>query len=667
MSARTIRAPQGERQLSEDRQYSLRRLVSTSWTNCTIGRERYLSIASGVLSCLFLGAVCNAQTAPLSSRDAEWKSYELPTSEFVRLVDESNAVLVRVPARWKKEEGGKTTEQQASFRCAGPHSSLLQISAEKIPDGLPLPDYIAAILQQLRNLSGGADSLVVRRTEMSGLEAREIMFEMPDEKGEPTRRLIWCTVSGPVAVAVVLVEPENHRVEIEPYLRRVVQSLTISDKEGCAAFTALRSAVIRESRAARIDEVQSIIASVNGLDAAEREAAIAKLAVTFASAPDVPIDLFLDRRPMVRAAAIQAIARSKNHALDPLLLKALHDPELFVAERAAAAVAPIPNAIALLRDETLNWMGTGVLARVWPFLNKKSQLQILGEVFAPQTIAPAQTARTRSTATPTERISSPDPSSQLGLLTLVVDVPVQDFKLPLPEILKAKTDVLTAAALQVAFARRESLPVTELLKLLSSTSAEVQRLAALNLGESAMPANITQIEEFVKRPSVQPTPASQKSPAGESKSDQGNVALAELRIAIKKIRLRDQLATATGERKQQLINGALVDPQLADWVFARYGRDEEQSVPGPVNSTTSQLSPLGENAFPERMTHYVAIPNPAEAFHKLGESLNSIHMDSARAHANMVLVLNGMQRQAGLVFGTPLDGSVLDYSGIRTP
>src|SRR5258708_16963096 len=216
MSARTIRAPQGERQLSEDRQYSLRRLVSTSWTNCTMGRERYLSRASGVLSCLFLGAVCNAQTAPLSSRDAEWKSYELPTSEFVRLVDESNAVLVRVPASWKKEEGGKTTEQQTSFRFAGPHSSLLQISAEKIPDGLPLPDYIAAILQQLRNLSGSADSLVVRRTEMSGLEAREIMFEMPDEKGEPTRRLIWCTVSGPVAVAVVLVEPENHPPPILP-------------------------------------------------------------------------------------------------------------------------------------------------------------------------------------------------------------------------------------------------------------------------------------------------------------------------------------------------------------------------------------------------------------------------------------------------------------------
>lgn len=664
MTARNIRAQWGAKQPTEETQHSLGRFVFMSLENCTTVRGQYLSIASAVLSCLFLCAVCNGQTGPASNRDTEWKSYPLPTSEFVRLVDEANAVIFRVPAGWKKEDQTKGNERETTHRFTGPYSSLLQISIEKIPDGLPLPDYVAAILQQLRNLPGSADSLAVRRTEMSGVEAREIMFEIPDVNGEPTRRLIWCAVSGPVAVAVVLVEQEKHTTEIEPYLRAVVQSMTISDKERFPAFAALRSAAIKESKAARVDEVQSIIASVNGLDAAEREAAIAKLAVTFATVPDMPIDLFLDRRPMVRAAAIQAIARSKNRSLDPFLLKALHDPELFVAERAAKAVASMPNVIAVLRDETLNWLGSGLLARVWPFLDKESQLQILREVFAPQTITASQVARTRSAATRTERVYAPDPSSQLGLLTLLVDVPVQDFKLPLPEILKAKTDVLTAAVLQVAYARRESLPVSELLKLLLSTSAEVRRLAALNLGESATPANINQIEEFAKRAPAQPTRVSQKV---ESNSNKGNVTVTELRIAIKKIRLRDQLATATGEQKQQLINGALADPQLADWIFGRYDHDHEQSsVLAPVNSTTPQLSPLGENAFPERMTHYVAIPNPAGAFHKLGESLNSIQMDSARAQATMVLVLNAVQRGSEQVFGAPIDGSVLDYSGIRT-
>src|SRR6266851_1881898 len=150
MSARTIRAPRARKQQTAETQHSLRRLVSMSLQNSPGLRGQYLSIASVVLSCVFLCAVCNAQTTPASNRDAEWKSYALPTSEFVRLVDESNAVLFRVPASWKKEEGGGTNEQRTVFRFAGPYSSLLQISIEKIPNGLPLPDYLAAILQQLR-------------------------------------------------------------------------------------------------------------------------------------------------------------------------------------------------------------------------------------------------------------------------------------------------------------------------------------------------------------------------------------------------------------------------------------------------------------------------------------------------------------------------------------
>lgn len=611
---------------------------------CSAVRKTFLTLVSVTFLSLCFSALSLAQVAPASSREAEWKSYTLPTAEFAREVDEENAVIFRVPANWKEEERAIGNDREAKFRFSGPHSTLLQISIEKIPDGLPLPEYLAAIVQQLRNLPGSADSLVVRRTEMSGLEAREVMFELADDNGDPTRRLIWCAVNGPVAVAVVLIEDAKYTAEIEPYLRAVVQSLTVSNKESFPAFAAMRSAAIKESKPIRIDEVQSIITSVNGLDAAAREVAITKLATTFATTPDVPVDLLLDRRPMIRAAAVQALARSKNHSLDPFLLRALHDQELFVAERAAGAVATMPNAITLLREETLSWLSTGLLARVWPFLDKKSQLQILGEAFDALTVTRAVT--TRSSVARGARTSPSDPSTQLGLLTLIASVPVQDFKLPLIDILKAKSDALTTAALQVAFARRESLPITELFKLLSSSNREVQRLAALNLGESATPANITQLEDYARRVSSQTT--------------------AEVKIAIKKIRLRDQLSGATEIQRAELISGALTDPQLADWAYAKYARDEKQrSVAGSVNSSRLELSPLGENAFPEQMTHYVAIPNPAGAFHKLGESLNSIQMDSARAQANMVLILNTVQRQFGQQFGAPVDGSILDYSGIR--
>src|SRR5207245_2127356 len=200
-------------------------------------------------------------------------------------------------------------------------------------------------------------------------------------------------------------------------------------------------------------------------------------------------------------------------------------------------------------------------------------------------------------------------------------------------------------------------------------SSDVQRLAALDLGESATPANIIEIEEFAKKASTQPSSGSQKASAGESKdtSLQGANLAAQLQITIKKIRLRDQLAAATAEQRQELINGALTDAQLADWAWSRYVRVEKQTSDSGLSvSKPSRLSLMGESAFPEQMTHYVTIPNPADLFHKLGESLNSIQMDSARAQANLVLVLNNVHRQLGLQFGAPIDSSVFDYSGLKT-
>jgi hypothetical protein len=141
-----------------------------------------------VLTCLGLFAEGHAQTTPVSRREAEWKSYALPAADFVRRVDSSGTVLFRVPANWKQEEPSTGQQEEKRYRFIGPHSSLLQVSVQKIPDGLPLQDYLAAILRQLRNLPGSADSLIVRHTELSGLEAREILFELPDENGNLSRR-----------------------------------------------------------------------------------------------------------------------------------------------------------------------------------------------------------------------------------------------------------------------------------------------------------------------------------------------------------------------------------------------------------------------------------------------------------------------------------------------
>ena len=629
-------------------------------------RKLYPPIVTLVLTLLCLGSNGLAQSGQISARDAEFKTYNAPASEFVRRVDSSGTVLFRAPANWK-EEAAQSAAKEGRYRFTGPASTLLAITVGTIPDGLPLGDYLAAILQQLRSVPGAADSLTVRRTEMSGLEAREIMFELSDESGNLSRRLIWCVVDGPTAVSVVLVEPKERIAEIEPYFSAVINSLVITDKDTRAAFEALRTTAIKESKPSRVDELQAIVRKINGLDSAERSAAAASLKTIFANAPDAAIDLVLDRRPLVRAAAIEAIAGSKNHVLEPFLLQALQDQESFVSERAVRVIASMPNAVPLLRDACLNWFKPEQLARVWPFLDRNSQLQIAAEIFAEGRRPPGRTqvSSTASTSNKTGVTVLSDVNNELGLLTLLGDISAKDFPVPLAHVLKAGNDALTAAALQVALERRESLPAAELLKLLSSNSGEVQHLAALNLAESGTMSDVNKIEDFAKGFSAAPP----NSNADRSKAANRTRVADDLRATISKIRFREQLANATAEQKTQLLKRALADPQLADWAWAKYVGPEGPSPTSsgePKHTNNAQISSLGENAFPAAVAHYVAIPNPASLFQKFGDSLNGIQMDSASAQANLVLILNGMHLQLARQLQAQTDRSVFEYSGVKT-
>lgn len=615
-----------------------------------------------ILICLLAVFVCRAQPASVPDRAAEWNKYQTPASAFVRVKDEPNGVVFRAPADWTSVAAAPAADGQPVFRFNGPHSSMLQVSIEKIPDGLPLTSYVAAILQQLRNVPGATAPLAVRRTEMSGLEAREIMFEVPDENGELSRRIIWCTATGPVAVAVLLIGPKQHRAEIEPYLRTVIRSVAIPGKEKLEVFELLRVNAIKETKPAPIDQLQAMVGTIDGLNAAEREAAVKNLTQLFIASPDVGIDLLLDRRPIVRAAGIDALARSKNRLLDPFLLKALHDSESIVAERAGRALAATPNALALLRDETVSWMNTAILARVWPFVEKQTKLQILNEVFGLQTRPGPRP--TKSRATP--RLAgnqAPDSSTQLGLLTLLIDVPVQDFRLPLAAVLTARSDVLTAVALHVALLRDEKLDANELLKLLSAGSTEVRRLAAVNLGDSATMAHVPQIEAAQKKIA---TPDSGTVLADSNVAAKTSAVASELQVTIKKIRLREQLTALGAEQRTAAIKVALADPQLANWAWFRYANQATAANADPDGPKAAQLSLREENTFPDKLTHYVSVPKPGDLLNKLGESLNNIKMDSARSQANLVLVMSGMHRLLATEFGAPVDGTIAEYAGVNT-
>lgn len=652
-------------------------------------------VSAAFLLCLVTSEVrlqpsATAAQSRVVEREAEWGQYALPQSTFVRHTDPTNVVLIRVPAEWKQT-------QQDKLDFTGPHGTTFTVFIGEIPDGIPLRDVVASITQPLQNLPDNGESLLVRRTSMSALEAREIMFESNADTAEVTRRIIWTTVSGPHVVSIVLMTPLSKVAEIEPYFKAIVQSVTVVDKYNQADFDTLRSTVFEDSGPTRVDEVQSLAAALTALEGSSRRLHITRLASVFASSPATAIDLLLDGRPMVRAGVVEALAQSRNNSLGKFLLRSLNDREVFVAEQAARSVATNPNIVELLRDHSFEWFNIESLARVWPFLSRNNQIKILKEIFArpvatvngsrrPST--KVETAPGKSSVTvratilppvsppPPARIQTvaltPDPSRQLNALTLMRDLPASEFKMPLDQILAWKNDALTAAALQIGWKRHDLLPASDLLKLLSSSSSrQVRALAALNLSQSGSVSDIKTLEGYLDKPAT-PTAASPTadvsnvSPPGPPDPSLNS----EFEGAISRIRFREQLATASGEERQQLITKGLADPKLAEWVWYRFVK-EHIDPGGAVAASKSQAAhsmkvlPLGENLFPADITYYAALPRPAIALDKLGSALDGLQLGTARAQANLVLVQSVFREQLAQQLDSPPGATPTAYSGIN--
>src|SRR6476659_1635573 len=127
---------------------------------------------------LLLGLVSSAhsQSELIKEREAEWNSYALPQVPFSRHTSVEKKFIVRIPTDWKQ------TGNQLLF--TGPHLSTFHVITEKIPDGIPLTDYVAAMVRTVDGLLGSDVSPVIRRTQLQDLEAREVCFESPNAEGE---------------------------------------------------------------------------------------------------------------------------------------------------------------------------------------------------------------------------------------------------------------------------------------------------------------------------------------------------------------------------------------------------------------------------------------------------------------------------------------------------
>jgi tetratricopeptide (TPR) repeat protein len=635
-----------------------------------------------VRSFTFLLLVClgatsaSGQNERVQLREAQWDAYSIPKTNFFRQIGPDKDFLLRVPVDWKR------TDEPFTFE--GPHKSKFRIVVEKIPDGIPLQDYVGAVMRLLKDAPGSSEPPFVRRTHIQDLEAREIVLEMPDEEGELVRTVFWILVRGPQAVSFTFAAPASHANELEPHFKAAIQSVMFVEKHEYAGFENIRSEIVKESGPAPVHEIQSFITALSQPNSAD-EATVSRLAALLAASPDQAVDLLLDRRPFIRAAAVRALALSHNTPLELFLWRALEDREAVVAEHAARALAATPTVMTKMVGHSMEGFRTEIIARLWPFLVKEKQLQLLNAVFErpalPKVSAPMHGGPNAVTVIVTEMTPivpgklnggkpvltfSRDPSVQLGLLTMLEEVSPTEFKLPLARIVAANHNVLTAAALQTANKRQEALPVDVLFKLVSSSDVQVSANAARSLGISAGVSDVSRIEALISQQQL----ASAKAGANRSKLSQYSLA-DELQLSIKKVRFRDQLAAAlkTGRSVQEIVKPALADPKLADFAW-HYSCEAETSAcaAGRLPSPDAKLDvkPFAENLLPQKVQHYAAAANPGETLQRFYGTLQGIQMESARSQANLALVMGSLQRAIGQQLAAPANGSrLIDYTGIK--
>jgi len=249
---------------------------------------------------------------------------------------------------------------------------------------------------------------------------------------------------------------------------------------------------------------------------------------------------------------------------------------------------------------------------------------------------------------------STDPDVQLGALTLLPTLAPNEFKLPLARLMASNYNPLIAVGLQVAEQRGEALPVDSLLKLVMSSDQQVSKLAAQSLGFSASVSDIPVIQVLISKDSAAAT-----KPLDD-----------ELKLSIKKIRFRNELSTAKSVTEvREIVSKALTDPLLDEFAW-RYDCEATVNGCGPANSQPAlkhdfAIKPFAENLFPNRVSHYAAIPKPGQSVQRFYETLNGLQMDSPRAQASLVLVIGYLRQELANELSAPAEAATLiEYTGI---
>lgn len=400
------------------------------------------------------------------ARVVQWESYNLPTGDFTRLVDKKQGFSLWRPAEWKEITRGKDT---LSFGIKD-NSETIKIITEQIPEGYGVANYTTAILQQLRKAPVKLESFIVRHVLIGGVEGREISYEIEGDDG-PMRQIYWVVQVGPTAYNFVLTTAPEEQEKLEPFFKRLMLSVRFNvaghwDEE----FESLRAKVTTGTKSSKDADAARLSEAIR--TAKESTAEVTKRITELAkTAPEIALELITDYDPNVRAAGITALGKSSDARFVDALVWALADKDIFCSTSAAQALAERgATSLTALKSKLPKLVETnGSLLRVAAFLSDEGARELAEEL-----------------------LRSDNPASQQTGLQLAVAFPLKGLRLPYAKLFSTDSIYIIAHALEAIRLRRPVEDVPEFVKMLG-TDSELWAIHAL--GELALPALVTQLEE----------------------------------------------------------------------------------------------------------------------------------------------------------------------------
>ncbi|MBO0799189.1 MAG: HEAT repeat domain-containing protein, partial [Blastocatellia bacterium] len=547
------------------------------------------------------------------------------------------------------------------------------------------------------------ESTIVRRVSFSGVEWREVTYELV-QGGDTVRQILWFTASGPRAYGLILTARPDQIDKLEPIFKRIVSSVRIGaaghwdeDYENLRAnFTSGATSEVDQEK-----ETAGVAESLRS-GALSIAAAGDRIAQLFASSPETAIDLITDPDPQVRTAAIIGIAKSSNPKIIDLMVWALADQDLIASTAAAHALAAniangalpiaIKNKLATLAENP------AAIVRAGAAMNEAAARELMAEMLSSdnpkEQIAALRLAfisEKFDLELPFEKLfASPDPGMPHLLSAVLERHPSAGAVDQLLEFLRTDYE-LWAVRVLGAIAPPEV--EQELNKRISEIDARFDDAAVSKMNGSKTNGSNRTIRTGTRARagsvSGTPPPPLPASPGSilpvppdsieEWKKMPERLRLAFLRGALyeaaNKIKFRGQWNQAKTEEERRRIKSEPESkyyylnegPQLSSKRYAAGKLDAAALaalVKLPNLSNLKNAPTTGETIFPKESFSYAMAPDFAATMERLDSALSGVQMATVRDQMTFAFILKALKARLASNVGADFTGDAGKATGI---